>query len=341
MNLAKINFFKIYLLLNFYLTIRFMSIITKDIDKAIDYLNQNKLVAIPTETVYGLAGNALNEVSIKKIFELKQRPFNHPLIMHIKNEADLSQWVSFIPPYASQLMEYFWPGPLTLVMKIKQNSLSQLITGGQETIAIRCPNHPVALSLLNQLAFPIVAPSANPFGKISPTTARHVQESFKNEDLLILDGGRCSIGIESTIIDATDPNKYQILRHGMINALQIQTLISQEIDKKINTIRVPGKLEHHYQPKKPLYCFPTMDSLKDFYHEASSAVYVLSFSSFEASGCHHYQLPSSPEKAAYELYFQLRKADASKANLIVIELPPDEVAWEGIREKILKASVKS
>ena len=241
-----------------------MSTITTNIELAILQLKQGNIVAIPTETVYGLAGNAEDERAIRKIYALKNRPLNHPLIMHVAQDWDLSQWVAKIPNYVYTLMQHFWPGPLTLVMLIKANQVNPLITGGQDSIALRCPKHPIAQTLLKRLGFPLVAPSANPFGKVSPTTAEHVQYSFKHEELLILDGGRCQVGIESTILAATNPEGYEILRHGLITEQQINAILPAMRLKSTSAIRVPGRLASHYQPEKPLYCFPDSAAINRF-----------------------------------------------------------------------------
>lgn len=311
--------------------------ITTNINKAIAQLKVGNLVAIPTETVYGLAGNADDENAIKKIFSLKNRPLNHPLIMHVAKDWDLSKWANEIPIYAQTLIDIFWPGPLTLVLKSNTTAVNPLVTGGQNTVAIRCPNHPIAQSLLKAIKFPLVAPSANPFGKISPTTAKHVQQSFSKQQLLILDGGRCEVGIESTIIAATNPYNYQILRHGMIDEAAIQaTLSSLRALKKESTIQVPGKLPTHYQPEKPLYCFSTTKELQQLIYLYPKA-YIFSFA--EKTNLNkdlYYQFPHSHKQVAYELYYQLRCADASLATTILVELPPEKENWQGIRERILK-----
>ncbi|MBA2655757.1 MAG: threonylcarbamoyl-AMP synthase [Tatlockia sp.] len=316
-----------------------MSTITKDINLALTNLQQGNIVAIPTETVYGLAANAENEQAIHKIFAMKNRPLNHPLIMHVLDDWDLTQWVSFIPEYAQQLIKKFWPGPLTLVLQTKAGKVNPLVTGGQNTVALRCPKHPIAQQLLAEAGFPLVAPSANPFGKISPTTAQHVQHSFKNEDLLILDGGRCQVGIESTIVSAIYPEGYEILRPGLINESHLASLLPGRNYKRASDIRVPGKLESHYQPEKTLYCFNDIQAIHDFIAQKThDSVFVLTFTALAEQGFKfYYHLPNSPQQAAFELYYQLREADQSLASCIAIELPPDEDLWQGVRERILKA----
>ncbi len=318
-----------------------MSFITTDVDLAVLALKEGTLVAIPTETVYGLAAHAKNEEAIKKIYQLKNRPLDHPVIMHVAENCDLGQWLSFIPDYAQRLMDHFWPGPLTLVMKTKPGTVSPLITGGQDTVAIRCPKHPIAQTILNQLGAPLVAPSANPFGKISPTTAKHVQQSFKHEELLIVDGGRCSVGIESTIISAVDPNHYQLLRAGLIGEKELQGVGASKGDCSNSTLKVPGKLERHYQPEKPLYCFEHLDALSSFCKQKTATVYVISFTKLPLANPQlAYQLPKEPTEAAFELYYQLRQADESNACCIAMELPPEEPCWQALRERLVKASYR-
>ncbi len=315
-----------------------MSTITSNIDLAVRCLASNEIVAIPTETVYGLAGNAENETAIYKIYTLKNRPLTHPLIMHIGENWDLTRWVTSIPNCAKLLIRHFWPGPLTLVLPCNSH-VNPLITAGQNTIALRCPKHPVIQAVLQQLGVPLVAPSANPFGKISPTTAEHVLQSFSKDELLILDGGRCQIGIESTIVAIFNDNNYQILRHGIITEQEIQSLLEIQPSPHTNSsLRVPGKLAHHYQPNKPLFYFSDPETLKSFYESFDKPIYLLSFANFpELANELCYQLKKNPQQTAFELYYQLRRADLSPASCIIMELPPKEVAWEGIRERIIKA----
>lgn len=312
-------------------------IITTNINEAVLRLRQGRLVAIPTETVYGLAANAEEDAAVRSIFTMKNRPATHPLILHVADGCDIRQWVEEVPPYAQQLMDAFWPGPLTLVFRAKANRISPLVTGGQTTVAIRCPKHPVTQALLSALDFPLVAPSANPFGKISPTTARHVQQSFPGKNVLILDGGRSVIGIESTIVSAVDEQAYRILRQGMIDEHSLRAVLHQDACIDDSDLRVPGKLDNHYQPEKNLYAFEQTEQLQDFCRKHPDA-YVLSFQKDALFGAYAgYQMPAHPEQLAFELYFQLRLADQSSAPLIAMDLPPQGSAWDGIRERVLKA----
>lgn len=317
-----------------------MPLITTNIDLAVCDLREGKPVAIPTETVYGLAAPTNNEQAIKAVFTMKGRPLNHPLIVHVAPNWDLSELATDIPVYAKELMKKFWPGPLTLVLRCKTDRVNPLITGGQATVAIRCPAHPIAQELLTQLQIPIVAPSANPFGKVSPTTALHVQESFPGQELTILDGGRCTIGIESTIVDASNPENYQILRHGLIDEQAIEAIITTPSLNQHSSVRVPGKLDSHYQPQKTLYYFADHDELMQFCQRNAGTVYAIaSQQPTTVADSHFHHLAKHPEKAAFDLYFQLRKADASTAQCIVIELPPTTGMWQGVRERILKAGI--
>jgi len=307
-------------------------------DLALRELQKGKPVAIPTETVYGLAAIISNEEAIKAVFTMKNRPLSHPLIVHVAHHWNLNELVEDIPEYAKQLIKRFWPGPLTLVFRCKKGTLNPLITGGQSTVAIRCPAHPITQRLLEKLQIPVVAPSANPFGKISPTTALHVKESFVNHHLTILDGGRCSIGIESTIIDATKAESCQILRHGLIDEQAIASVINTPCLNHENAIRVPGKLDSHYQPQKTLYYFTCYEKLLSFCQKRNDDVYVIaSKKPTKVSNNHFHLLAQDPEKAAFDLYYQLRIADASDAQCIAIELPPATRMWQGVRERILKA----
>lgn len=315
-----------------------MPLITTDLELAIFDLQAGKPVAIPTETVYGLAALINKQKAIKAVFAMKNRPLNHPLIVHVAHNWDLKNLVEDIPEYAQQLMRKFWPGPLTLVFPAKKDQVNPIITGGQTTVAIRCPAHPLTQKLLQILDIPVVAPSANPFGKISPTTALHVLQAFSEHELTILDGGRCRIGIESTIVDATNPNSYQILRHGLIDEKAIAAVISTEYSNNESSIRVPGKLGSHYQPQKKLYYFDQYELLARFCQKRGGDVYAIASKQPESVADKHFHpLSDSPEIVAFDLYYQLRKADASNAICIALELPPDTSEWQGVRERILKA----
>lgn len=317
-----------------------MSYITSDVNRVIERLNMGDIAAIPTETVYGLAADAFSDSAIKKVFSTKNRPIDHPLIMHIAPQWDLTQWVSHIPDYAYALIESFWPGPLTLILPIKSGAINPLITGGQTSIAIRAPNHTVAQELLLKFGKPLVAPSANPFGKISPTTAQHVKHSFPADDFLILEGGRCSVGVESTIVSALEPLTYQIARPGIIDEEQLAAVTLRKANVGAENVRVPGGLSSHYQPEKKLYYFDDIGQVPSWFDKAKALPYVLTFSQhYQGPYSSRYVFPDRGEDAAYELYHRLRMADQSDADFILIELPPVALEWLVIRERILKAGI--
>ncbi|MBA4696419.1 MAG: threonylcarbamoyl-AMP synthase [Legionella sp.] len=319
-----------------------MSTITNDFELALSQLSSGKVVAIPTETVYGLAGDATNPLTVQKIYSMKQRPADHPLIVHVHKDFDLMSLVSYIPEYAKKLISAFWPGSLTLVLPVIPGKVNAFVTGGQQTVAIRCPDHPLAQRLLRLLNTPLVAPSANPFKKISPTTAQHVQASFPNEELVILDGGRCTIGIESTIVLATDTTHYQILRQGGIDKESLQQISSGYLQFAEKNVRVPGQLAQHYQPTKPLYYFNSTEALKTFINKHTHlSLYLMCFqrlaSNYSIAFDHQYQFPTNQKQVSFELYYQLRKADESSADCILIEMPSAQLGWESISERIHKA----
>jgi L-threonylcarbamoyladenylate synthase len=223
-----------------------------NIEYAAKLLQCGELVAFPTETVYGLGADAKNPQAIAQVFTAKGRPQNHPLIVHLGDYSQLGDWVSNIPDAAKKLAQQFWPGPMTLILP-RAVHVSTLITGGQDSIGIRIPHHPVALALLNEFGSGIVAPSANRFGHVSPTCAQHVQDELGDE-IAILDGGACDIGVESTIIDLTS-DQVRIVRPGIITASQIEHVIMQPVLFGANiNLRVSGHLASHYAPLTPLFC---------------------------------------------------------------------------------------
>ncbi len=239
--------------------------ITTDLSLAKNALNNDKIIAIPTETVYGLAGNAYSEKAVEKIFSLKKRPFYNPLIVHIKSADYLNNVAREVPELAKKLANEFWPGPLTLVLK-KRAIIPDLVTSGKDTVAIRIPNHPLILQLLAQLEFPLAAPSANPFGSISPTSAEHVDDYFKDSLDVILDGGKCEKGIESTII-GFEKNQPIIYRLGSLSIEQIENKIGNVLTKTHNdsSPSAPGMLSRHYAPSTDTYLTNDVQRLMQSY----------------------------------------------------------------------------
>ena len=226
-------------------------------------LTDSQVIAVPTETVYGLAGNALDQNALKAIFNIKNRPLFNPLIIHTDCTKSAEKYASF-NPLAQQLTEKFWPGPLTIILP-KKEIVPNLVTANLDSVAIRCPQNPTLLKLLKKLTFPLAAPSANPFGYVSPTTAEHVNCSLGNQLEYILDGGDCRIGIESTIVDSRNPNKPKILRLGPISKEELEELTGTAFEQansvSTNELRAPGMLKSHYSPITPLKITP-LDGLK-------------------------------------------------------------------------------
>ncbi len=223
--------------------------IGNDIDKAVSLLQSGKLVAIPTETVYGLAANAFDGVAVTQIFKAKNRPFFDPLIVHTHSTERIKEWVRDFPPQAEQLAKAFWPGPLTLIFN-KKEIIPDIVTAGNPTVAVRIPNHQLTIQLLSKLSFPLAAPSANPFGYVSPTTAQHVEDQLGEEIPYILDGGACKVGIESTIISFTT-EKPTLLRLGGTPTEHIRDIVGDiaiNINQNSNP-QAPGQMDKHYSPR--------------------------------------------------------------------------------------------
>lgn len=312
--------------------------ITNDIAKIACLLNQGEVAVVPTETVYGLAASINFTEAIKKVYALKSRPLNHPLIVHIGDIQQVEQLAKNITITAYQLMKNFWPGPLTLVLE-KNESLSDLITGGQDSIAIRFPSHPQLKKLFPYLKSPFVAPSANKFSKLSPTTAHHVEEAFLNEKLSILEGGRCSVGLESTIIDARYKSHLSILRNGIISQQTIYNIVN--VPFKINKTppNISGNLKKHYQPIKPLHIFKNVHQLRNIANVYQNNIKLIFYSNEYKPFSNPYgdiwQI-NSPKHAAFELYYQLHLADKSDVSATAIEWVNDK-DWQSINDKLVKA----
>ena len=314
------------------------------IQKACDLLHQGELVVIPTETVYGLAADAKCNEALKKIFVLKGRPTDHPLIVHLSKEADLSEWATDIPEMVYRLIDTFWPGPLTLILK-KHRSISSLVTGGQESIGLRSPSHPIVQELLTQFGGGLAAPSANRFGHISPTTAEHVRAEFKDDVPFILDGGPCHIGVESTILSLLDKDKPTLLRPGSLHIQEIEEVLRQPIlyqEKETSEkIRVSGSLESHYAPDTPLVLGEWGQLIKEIPKYADEILVVISHSErfpFFKKQVHHLTLPSDAVGYAHNLYATLRYADQFGAKYIFIEKPPTTPDWLAIQDRLGRAA---
>ncbi len=317
-----------------------MSIISKDISKAIQLLTAEDIVAIPTETVYGLAGNIYSDKAIKSIFETKKRPFFNPLIVHISSVDYLSEIVEYIPEKAKLLAESFWPGPITLVLK-KKDTIPDIITAGKDTVAVRVPNHPVALALLKQLPFPLAAPSANPFSSISPTTAEHVETYFKDNIKMVLDGGACKSGIESTIIgfENDDPIIYRL---GSTSIEAIEAVVGKIEIKNKKEVRpdAPGMLERHYAPKTKTILTDNIEHAINLNTDKRIGLLVFSseFESEEIKTQIVLSKDGNMEEAASKLYDALLRLDKQQLDIIIAEKFPDYGLGKSINDRLERAT---
>lgn len=313
----------------------FQSISPQDLYHAVNTLKAGGLLGLPTETVYGLAADASNEKAIQKIFLAKGRPSDHPLIVHLAHLTQLADWAcaNNTPAYAFRLAERFWPGPMTLILP-KQSHVLDIITGGQPTVGLRIPNHPIAHAVLTAFGGGLAAPSANLFGHISPTSAQHVKQSLGDRVDWIIDGGPCTIGIESTIIDCTQAQP-RLLRPGMItpNIIKETTGLTLNQENKA-TPRVSGALASHYAPRTPTHLVTTIEI-----DQAENAV-VLSHRqpTIRKAGVRWLAMPNTAQAYAHALYQKLHEADELRHEQILIEGVPSDPEWQGIRDRLMKAS---
>lgn len=315
--------------------------ISTDISLAVQHLNEKGIIGFPTETVYGLAGNAFETDAIHKIFDVKKRPTFNPLIVHIKGIEDLVHVAQEIPPMAYELAAAFWPGPLTLILK-KQPHIPDLVTANQETVAVRVPNHPVALTLLKQLEFPLVAPSANPFTSISPTSAQHVEAYFGNQISMVLEGGECAAGIESTII-GFDNNKVVVYRLGALALEEIEKVAPVTLYNKKNKQPIaPGMLWKHYAPKTDFILTRNVQEELDWY--SGRRIGLLLFNSFLPQLDRENQIVLSAESdlkvAASKLYDAMHQLDKMKLDVIIAERLPEYGLGVSINDRLARASKK-
>jgi len=303
--------------------------------KAIELLKRGEVVAIPTETVYGLAADARNELAIAKIYATKQRPANNPLIVHIASAAQVTDWASEFPPLAQQLAHAFWPGPLTLVLPARAE-VSQTVRAGEPTVALRVPAHPVALALLHDSGLGLAAPSANKYTQLSPTTAEHV-ESGLGHDIPVLDGGACQVGIESTIV-SVHGDEWQLLRPGMIETAAIAAIAGKPATQQAaQTPKVPGQHLLHYSPRTPCLLFASIPAMLR-YAQTRPAAAALLFGNAEQVTDKDVYLPKDPAQAAEQLYAALHTLDAAQAEVILIESPPATPEWDALRDRLQRAA---
>jgi len=311
------------------------------IDESIQRIQQGGVVAIPTETVYGLAADASQPEAVKRIFSIKGRPADHPLIVHIGSVAQVHDWAEDIPDIFWPLAEHFWPGPLTFILK-KKPQVSKLITGGQDTIALRIPSHKKVLQLLVALKCGLAAPSANRFGHVSPTTAQHVIDEFGDDIDGVIDGGACEVGIESTILDLTIKQP-RILRPGQISQQQIEDFLGQFLSTmKQQSPRAPGMLKAHYAPTTPLVLVEkaALESQLIKLLEDNLKINVWSVSRPQQQHENIFWQPSpiDSNKFAKILYHQLRQFDQTSADITLIQCPPELPEWCGVMDRLTRAA---
>lgn len=317
-----------------------MSIISKDIAKAARLLNDEELVAIPTETVYGLAGNIYSEKAINAIFKTKERPKFNPLIVHIPNVEYLENIVAYVPEKAKLLADAFWPGPITLVLE-KKSVIPDSITAGKSTVAVRIPNHPVTLKLLDLLDFPLAAPSANPFNRISPTTANHVEDYFRDKLKMVLDGGPCQSGIESTII-GFEKDEPIIYRLGSTPIEAIEGVVGEISIKNKKDIApdAPGMLERHYAPTTKTILSSQIQ--KSISNNVGKRIGLLVFNDIELSDDVEFKIVLSEQnqlqEAASKLYDALHQLDREDLDLIIAERLPDYGLGKSMNDRLERAS---
>ena len=310
-----------------------------DIDTAQKFLESEEVVGIPTETVYGLAANALNEEAVLKIFSTKGRPHFDPLIVHTFSKDEVKKYVETIPVKAEALMDKFMPGPLTILLR-KKKTIPDLVTSGLDNVAIRIPNHPLTLQLLKQLAFPLAAPSANPFGYISPTTAQHVFDQLHGKIPYILDGGPSPIGVESTIIgfENDEPVVYRLGGLSVEEIVQVVGKVTLNVNESSDP-KSPGQLMSHYAPKTNLKIWEPGDSMEEFQKQKTG---VIGFDRFIEGIDERNQILLSPQgslnEAARNLFAAMRKYDASDVDLILAIKFPEIGLGRAINDRLKRAS---
>jgi L-threonylcarbamoyladenylate synthase len=338
-----------------------MNLPNTQIEYALKEILLGNLVAIPTETVYGLAADARNPKALAKIYAVKGRPKHNPLIIHLPSLDAITDWAVEIPDPALQLAQAFWPGPLTLILK-RHPEVSNMVTANQDTVALRVPNHPLTLQLLKEFQGGLAAPSANRSGKISPTNAEHVKADLGNDLDYIVDGGPCQVGIESTILSFVHDTP-QILRHGSITQSQIERVLGksllslqhpgifQKTDLKETDIFHPGQSSAHYAPEKPLILLDSDDFMAKAHNlmtmiaagdSATRQFAVLSFlqkpNDFEG---YWISAASDPKTYAQMLYHHLRLLDQAACHTILVENPPNIECYLGVRDRLQRASIRS
>lgn len=317
------------------------TLIGTDLSVAAEYLTNGEAVAIPTETVYGLAANALDEAAVMKIFRLKERPSFDPLIVHMESGDRLPVYAHEIPPSAYLLAQAFWPGPLTLILK-KKSLIPDLVTSGLETVGLRVPSHPLTIQLLEQLPFPLAAPSANPFGYVSPTTAHHVADQFHGNIPYILDGGECRVGIESTIVGFDEMGRPVIYRLGGIALRDVEAIAGKArlLVSTSSNPKAPGMMKSHYAPRIPVVC-GDIQTLAKAHHDKKCALLCLQSPAKIPDNIMNVVTlsPSGDlQEAARYFFASLRTLEQSGADLIIAEWMPERDLGPAINDRLRRAA---
>lgn len=309
---------------------------TEEVRRAAGILRAGGLVAFPTETVYGLGADASNAAALHKLYAVKRRPADHPVIVHFAS-ADLAfEWAREVPEAARRLAARFWPGPLTLILK-RSRKAKDFITGGQDTVGLRVPSHPVAQALLREFEGGVAAPSANRFGRVSPTCAEHVRLDLGADVDMVLEGGQSEVGIESTIVDLSR-GRAVLLRPGAIPVAALEQALDEPLAAAdAHAPRASGTLERHYAPNTPLRLVPS-HALDAEIARAGAKVAVLAFSRPDARAERWLRMPRDPAGYAHRLYAALRELDAAGCAQILAEQPPEDAAWAAVRDRLRRAA---
>ncbi|MCX7032514.1 MAG: L-threonylcarbamoyladenylate synthase [Arenimonas sp.] len=306
--------------------------------QALAALRRGDVIGLPTETVYGLAADASRPEAVRRIFELKGRPADHPLIVHVANARQLERWARDIPEAARVLAAAFWPGPLTLILR-KQPGVPDEVTGGQPTVGLRCPAHPMALALLHEFDGGLAAPSANRFGHVSPTSAAHVRDEFGDAVPVVLDGGDCEVGIESTILDLSGATP-RILRPGRITRAQIEAHVGPVAEGgDADSPRASGTLDAHYAPRTAMLLLPRDALVAEARQQEAlgKRVAVLAMEPLP-DGLRGIALPAGADGYAHGLYAALRSLDAMGANVLLAERPPSTRDWLAVNDRLRRSA---
>jgi L-threonylcarbamoyladenylate synthase len=310
--------------------------VSEEVRRAAEVLKRGGLVGFPTETVYGLGADASSAEAMARLYAVKGRPADHPVIVHFADAETAFSWAREVPPGARSLAKAFWPGPLTMVLK-RSAKAKDFVTGGQDTIGLRVPGHPVAQELLRAFGGGIAAPSANRFGKVSPTTAAHVRADLGDDVDLVLDGGASEVGIESTIVDLSGATPV-LLRPGRITRQELEKVLGALVQEKSgDSPRHSGGLERHYAPKTPARLVPPHELDREI-ARLRDRVAVLAFSRPDERVEYWLRLPREPAAYAHKLYAALRELDGAGCESILIEAPPETPEWAGVRDRLARAT---